>query len=78
MQKPEVPVSPERKMSVRQALFSPNEIIDVKYAKDRVLADPSVSCPPAIPIAVSGEVICENAVKCFEYYGIKKVKVVAR
>ena len=27
-------------------------------------------------LAVCGEIITEQAVKCFEYYGIKKVKVV--
>ena len=67
---------PERKMTVRQALFSPSELVDVQSAKGRILADPSVSCPPAIPIAISGEVLDEKTVECFEYYKIKKVRVV--
>ena len=42
----------------------------IRKAVGRVLADTSVGCPPAVPIAVSGEIIDENAVRCFEYYGI--------
>lgn len=72
---PEIPSRLTRKMSVRQALFSLSEIVDVELCKNRILADASVSCPPAIPIAISGEVLDENAIKCFEYYGIEKIKV---
>jgi arginine/lysine/ornithine decarboxylase len=63
-------------MSIRNALFSPAETVDAKDAVGRVLASPSVSCPPAVPIAVCGEMLDENAVKCFEYYGIEKISVV--
>jgi len=64
-----------RAMSIRNALFSPVETVDAKAAVGRVLASPSVGCPPAVPIAVCGEVLDENAVKCFEYYGIEKISV---
>jgi arginine/lysine/ornithine decarboxylase len=66
----------EKIMSVRNALFSAAETVDVKNAVGRVLSAPSVSCPPAVPIAVCGEMLDENAVKCFEYYGIEKISVV--
>jgi arginine/lysine/ornithine decarboxylase len=36
----------------------------------------SVGCPPAVPIAVAGEVIDENVIECFKYYGIVKVNVI--
>lgn len=67
---------PKRALSVREALFSPFEEVLVKDAKDRILQAPTVSCPPAVPIVVSGEVIDENAIKVFEYYNIVKVQVV--
>ncbi len=67
---------PKKALSVREGLFSPFEEIDVKDAKDRILQSPMVSCPPAVPIVVSGEIIDENAIKVFEYYGIEKVKVI--
>lgn len=63
-------------MSPRQAIMSKSEIVNVDVALGRVLASPSVSCPPAVPIAVCGEVLDENAIGLFKYYGIDKVRVV--
>ena len=72
------PVVPmlERAVSVREAMFSPQESVKVENAVGRILASPCVSCPPAIPIAVCGEVIDEKAVECFKYYGTKEISVV--
>lgn len=71
------PVLPhsERVCSIRQALLSPGEIIPVEECLDRVLASPSVGCPPAVPILVCGEKIDENAIACFHYYGIDRCSV---
>jgi arginine/lysine/ornithine decarboxylase len=66
----------KRAMSVREALFSPFETVAVDKAKGRVLATPSVSCPPAVPILICGEVVDDNAIENFKYYGIDEVKVV--
>jgi hypothetical protein len=41
-----------------------------------VLAAPSVSCPPAVPIAVCGERMSEATAACFAYYGIDTCTVV--
>lgn len=65
-----------QKMTIRDAAFSPSEIIDAKDSLGRICASETVSCPPAIPIAVCGEVIDKNMVKLFEIYGIKKICVV--
>ena len=72
------PVVPKlhKAMPVRQAMFSKREQICIKDAVGRILASPCVSCPPAIPIAVCGEILDENAVECFEYYGVKSIDVV--
>ena len=67
---------PKRVMPIREALFSPCERISVSHSVGRVLASPSVGCPPAVPIVVCGEKIDEGAAKCFEYYGIEEVYVV--
>lgn len=67
---------PELAMTIRQAAFSQSEKLPVCFAANRVLADPSVSCPPAVPIAVTGEVISSDMIPVFEYYGIKEVTVV--
>ena len=66
----------EQAMSVGEALFKPSERISVNEAVGRILASPSVSCPPAIPIAVCGERLTENAVKCFNYYGTQEIDVI--
>jgi arginine/lysine/ornithine decarboxylase len=66
----------ERKMTVREAVMSPSCVIDAEKSLGRVLSFANVSCPPAIPIVVCGEVIDEKAIECFKYYGIDKCRVV--
>ncbi len=63
-------------LRIREALFKSSEKISVNEATGRILASPSVSCPPAVPIAICGERLTENAVKCFKYYGIKEIDVI--
>ena len=65
----------ETRCTIRQAVFAPQERIPCRDALGRVCAMPAVSCPPAIPIAVSGELITPAAVKLFERYGIETVEV---
>ena len=77
-EKPPVLSMPERAMTVREAVFSPSEEIDVSECEGRTLASSAISCPPAIPITVCGEIIDKNAIKCFEYYGIEKCQVVRK
>lgn len=67
---------PERAKSVREAVISDFEEIGVENAKGRILAALNVSCPPAVPIAVCGEVLNQETIECFKYYGIKTCKVI--
>ena len=67
---------PERVMSIRDAAMAAKETISAKESLGRILSDVSVSCPPAVPIVVSGERIDEDAIRCFEYYGIETCTVV--
>ncbi len=67
---------PEKALSVRDAVMSPSEEIDVSLASGRILASPSVTCPPAVSIAVCGERLSSDAIRAFEYYGIKKCRVI--
>ena len=59
------------------ALFLPSRMVPVAEAAGRIMADPTVSCPPAIPVVCSGKRIEEWAVEAMEYYGITQVRVVA-
>lgn len=65
-----------RALSVRDAMLSPSETVSTQECKYRILAAASVSCPPAVPILVSGEVIDKNTLDSFNYYGIKQISIV--
>lgn len=66
----------ERAMTIREAIFSESEEVNVENSVGRVCASPTVSCPPAIPIAVSGEKITEQHIKLFKKYNVDKILVV--
>lgn len=63
-------------MSVRQAMLAPAETVAVEQSLGRVLAAPSVGCPPAVPIVICGEQIDEAAIDMFYRYGIRRCTVV--
>ena len=75
-EKSELLIRGVKRTSIRKAVFSKKEIIPVDSAVGRVCATPTVSCPPAVPIAVSGEVITEEAVRLFRAYNITEVAVI--
>ena len=56
-----LPAPGERVLSPRSAMLSPWEEVPVAEAAGRICAGAAVSCPPAIPIAVSGERITAKA-----------------
>ena len=63
-------------MNIREAIFSQWEEVDCEDAVGRICASPCVSCPPAIPIAASGEKITAEMAELFKAYGIEKIEVV--
>ena len=73
---PPVILPAERVMAPRDAMLSVSREVDVRESLGLVLAMPSVSCPPAIPVVVCGERIDESAIRAFEYYGITRCRVV--
>ncbi|MGI6264191.1 MAG: amino acid decarboxylase [Acutalibacteraceae bacterium] len=62
--------------SAHAALTAPAEEIAAANAAGRILAAPTVSCPPAVPVAVCGEEIDDDALRVFAYYGISRCRVV--
>ena len=73
---PPAPEIPKPAMSPREAVMLPFEEVPVKESLGRVLASPSVSCPPAVPIVLCGDRIDESAIRLFRYYGIESCQVV--
>lgn len=72
---PQLPIC-EKVLTVRDSVFAESEMIDACDSIGRTVAQFNVACPPAVPIAVCGERLCADAIKCFEYYGIDRISVV--
>ena len=66
----------EKAMSVRDAALSDYETVSIDESCGRICAMINVPCPPAVPIAVSGEVINENCIKIYKNYGIFNINVI--
>jgi arginine/lysine/ornithine decarboxylase len=66
----------EQVMSIRNAMFAKRNTVAAEQALGRICATPAVSCPPAIPIAISGERITEDMIRLFLLYGIEEIQVV--
>ena len=67
---------PERVLPPREAMLAPFETLPREQCLGRVLAAPTVSCPPAVPILVCGERIDAQALALFAYYGLDRLDVV--
>jgi len=63
-------------LSIREAALSASEMLPADQCLGRILAVPTVGCPPAVPILVCGEQIDAHALSCFAYYGIDQCCVV--
>ena len=70
------PSKPKKMISIREAIFSDSEFISVEEADGRICASPTVSCPPAVPVVISGEEIGEAEIEIFKKYRIERVEVV--
>ena len=65
-----------RRCTIRQAVFAPQEQLPAEQAAGRICAMPTVSCPPAIPIVVSGEQITPAAAAWMKRYRVEEVSVI--
>lgn len=65
-----------RRCTIRQAVFAPQEQLPAEQAVGRICAMPTVSCPPAIPIVVSGEQITPAAAAWMKRYHVKEVSAI--
>ena len=72
---PEIPEN-TKGMSMKDAVFSPCINLPTGECEGRILASPCVSCPPAVPIAVCGDIISKETIECFKYYNIDTLCVV--
>jgi arginine/lysine/ornithine decarboxylase len=49
----------------------------VEEAIGKICGAPTVSCPPAVPVVISGEVITEQDAELMRKYGIETIDVVS-
>lgn len=63
-------------MTPKEALLAPRETVPLSGAVGRILADMTLSCPPAVPLVVCGERITAGAARALAYYGTGTVRVV--
>ena len=68
--------SPNAILTPRQAILAPSETVPLNEAVGRICGAPTVACPPAVPIVISGELIKEEHIKLMKYYGYGSVEVV--
>ena len=66
----------EQAMPLREAMLASTETLPIEACLGRILAVPTVGCPPAVPILVCGERITAHAISCLDYYGIHTCCVV--
>ena len=64
-----------QRCTIRQAVLGAQVRVPVHKALGRVCAMPTVSCPPAIPVVVSGEEITPAAIALMQRYGIEELSV---
>ena len=67
---------PKMKISIRDAIFSESEVIPVSKSIGRICASNVISCPPAIPLVISGEEITDEIVQLLKHYKTEKINVV--
>lgn len=65
----------EQAVSPREAALTLSETVNINDASGRILATPCVACPPAIPIVMCGQIITDEAIRAFKYYGITHCEV---
>lgn len=65
-----------QKLTLRQTMMSDTEIIDINQAKGRIVASFSLCCPPAVAIAVPGEIIDDSVVEVLKDNGVSTIKVI--
>ncbi len=69
-------VKGQQKMTIRNAIYSKCIETPIDKANGKICGTPTVSCPPAIPIVVSGEEITDEHIKLLKYYGKTHISVV--
>lgn len=72
---PPLPEAPEQAVPMRRGALSSWEMVKLSEAEGRICGPVQVPCPPAVPIAVSGERLNREWLALMGFYGIDAVAV---
>jgi arginine/lysine/ornithine decarboxylase len=75
LEEPPTVLKAQKSCSPKEALMCASEVLPIGKCEGRVMASISISCPPAIPIAVCGEVVDLEVIERMKYYGIEEIRV---
>ncbi len=75
---PELPPPMEAACDMRTAALSAWEMLPLEQAEGRICGPVQVPCPPAVPIAVSGERLTKPWLSLMRHYGMDTVAVMCR
>ncbi len=67
---------PAVRFTPREAMLSKSRLVPAAESLGKALASVNVSCPPAVPVVVCGEIINNAALDLFEYYSIDYCRVI--
>ncbi|MCQ2524241.1 MAG: PLP-dependent transferase [Lachnospiraceae bacterium] len=68
--------TPKRALSFKDAYFAPSEKVLIKDSVGRIMSEALLSCPPAVPLFMSGEVIDERILTNRDWLSDDTVSVV--
>ncbi len=66
----------EKKISYNKALFSLSKKVRVENSLGKICAMSVVSCPPAIPIVITGEIITKEMISLLKKYHIEDINII--
>lgn len=67
---------PERFCSIRDAFFADTKTLTIEESIGHICADTAISCPPAVPLLVSGELITQDMLPLLKHYNISHISVI--
>jgi len=77
LQKKELPFcSATKAIGIKEATFKNSRLIPTENALGSICAQNVISCPPAVPIVVCGEVITKEVITLLLYYDYKEIRVI--
>ncbi len=65
-------------LTPRQALFAQSKNVPIESSIGKICAKPAVSCPPAVPLVMCGELITQHVYNLLKKYGITNIDIVVK